>query len=105
MAIDLTQNPEQSLLKLSGELSIYDAAELKDALLYGLLASPVLEVDLSAVQAMDTCVLQVLIAAKHQAQRKGHSLQLVNHSAAMLELLELSGLAAFFGDPVLLTDA
>lgn len=105
MAIDLTQNPQQSLLKLVGELSIYDVAELKDALLYGLLASPVLEVDLSGVQAMDTCVLQALIAAKHQALRKEQSLNLINHSAAMQELLELTGLSAFFGDPVLMTNS
>ena len=93
---------DQQRLPIEGELNIYTAAEWKkrlDALL-GRGAS--LELDLGAVQEVDTAGLQLLIMAKKTATAHNQQLLLSNHSQAVLEVFELCGVAAFFGDPILL---
>jgi anti-sigma B factor antagonist len=88
------------VLRIDGELSIYRAAELKPQILQAVEASPVLEVDLSGVAEFDTAGLQLLLLAKRVAAEKGHTLRLVRHSAAVVDVLQLLDLAAHFGDPL-----
>lgn len=88
--------------RLQGPLTIYSAAERKPELLAGLDAGD-LELDLAEVDELDSAGLQLLVLAKLEAERQGHRLSLCNHSAAVIEVLELSGLSAFFGDPILLS--
>jgi anti-sigma B factor antagonist len=90
-------------LHIEGELSIYRAAELKQALLAALEQCAELEIDLSAVTEIDTAGVQLLIAAKKTAQQKQKELRLVGHSAAVLDVFELFDLGAYFGDPVLMS--
>lgn len=90
-------------LALGGELTIYAAAELKGRLLERLAQSDAVEIDLSRVSDIDTSGLQLLILAKRYAEAKHKDMQLVGHSAPVLALLELYNLAAFFGDPLVLT--
>lgn len=89
-------------LALRGELTIYHAESLKTQLLSGLEKVTELEVDLHEVTVLDSAGIQVLMAAKKEAQRRGHSLRLVGHSRPVLDVFELLNLNAFFGDPVLL---
>uniref|UniRef100_UPI00051C7B7F STAS domain-containing protein n=1 Tax=Aeromonas finlandensis TaxID=1543375 RepID=UPI00051C7B7F len=56
-----------------------------------------------AVSEIDSAGLQLLLVAKKTALQQGSSLALVWHSNAVLELLELCQLSAFFGDPTLIT--
>lgn len=91
-----------SLLRLEGELSIYRAGELKQALLAPLEPSTALEVDLSAVAELDTAGVQLLMLAKKSAQEKQCELRLIAHSPAVLEVLELLNLVAYFGDPLII---
>lgn len=58
---------DQGLLFIEGELTIYRAAELKDALLAAVNHSPVLEVDLAGVTDIDTAGVQLLMLAKRSA--------------------------------------
>jgi anti-anti-sigma factor len=101
MSIELMLEQQQSELLLSGELSIYDVKALKDALSQALAASPLVEVDLSGVDDLDSAVLQTLVAAKLQADRDGRTLRLTGHGEVGRHTLELTGLSAFFGDPEL----
>jgi len=93
---------ENQRLAIEGELSIYTAGEWKKRLddLIGQGGS--LELDLGAVQELDTAGLQLLIMAKKEAAARSQQLLLSNHSQAVLEVFELCGVAAFFGDPILL---
>jgi anti-anti-sigma factor len=89
-------------LALSGAMNVYDAVETKARLLTGLAESPELELDLSAVEEIDSAGFQLLILAKREANRQGKALRLVSHSAAVRDILDFYNMAAFFGDPVII---
>lgn len=85
-----------------GELTIYQAAELKPALFDALAHSDEIEIDLSAVNGIDTSGVQLLMLMKREAVAAGKSLALCGHSAAVLEVFEILNLGGWFGDPQLL---
>jgi anti-sigma B factor antagonist len=103
MAIEFTE--DGGALRLSGELTIYHAAEIKQPLLTMLQAGNELEIDLSGVSEIDTAGFQLLMLAKRETDRTGGKLRLTSHSPAVLELIELYNLAGFFGDPLVITAA
>jgi anti-anti-sigma factor len=89
-------------IAIEGELSIYTAAEWKRRLDDLIGQDGNLELDLGAVQELDTAGLQLLIMAKKEATARGQQLLLSNHSQAVLAVFELCDIAAFFGDHTLL---
>lgn len=91
-----------SVLRIEGEMTIYRAAELKQTLLASLDQAEELEVDLTAVTELDTAGVQILILAKQQALARQRKLRLIAHSPAVLDVLELLNLAAYFGDPLVI---
>ncbi|NKI97315.1 STAS domain-containing protein [Rhizobacter sp. SG703] len=93
------------VLRIEGELTIYRAAELKQTLLAAVAANPAVEVDLSQVSEFDSAGLQLLLLAKREAGAAGRTLRLVDHSPAVVEVLELFDLAAHFGDPLVVGSA
>jgi anti-anti-sigma factor len=93
---------DQCRLKLSGELCIYGAAELKDQLLGQLDQCRQLEINLSEIEEIDSAGLQLLVLLKREAKASGKILTLVSHSAATLEVLELLRMETYFGDPLVL---
>src|SRR5690349_20315605 len=86
-------------LRLEGELDIYAAADLKSALVHALTTADELEIDLAKVSGIDTSGILLLAAAKREALDSGKAMRMVNHSAALVELIELYDLAGWFGDP------
>lgn len=84
-------------------LNIYRALELKQQIDSALHGNEKLELDLAQVSEIDTAGLQLLIFAKREAQRLGKTLAIVAHSPAVRECLDFCNLAAFFGDPVVIT--
>lgn len=91
-------------IALDGEMTIYRAADLKIMVLEALRKTAVLEIDLSGVTELDTAGLQVLMLAKQTAIAGQRELRLLRHSPAVMEILEMLDLVAFFGDAVLLHD-
>lgn len=91
-----------SRLALEGEMTIYNAAAIKEQLLAALNATQDLELDLGQVGEIDTAGCQLLIMAKREAARQGKSLRLVEHSPAVLDVLNFYNVAAFFGDPLVI---
>jgi anti-anti-sigma factor len=89
-------------IAIEGELSIYTAAEWKKRLDDLIGQGGNLELDLGAVQDLDTAGLQLLIMAKKEATARSQQLLLSNHSQPVLEVFELCGMADFFGAPILL---
>lgn len=90
------------LLRIEGEMTIYQAAELKQTLAATLAQCDELEIDLSAVTEIDTAGVQLLISAKKTAQSLQKELHLRGHSAAVLDAFELLDLGAYFGDPLVM---
>ncbi len=101
MANVKNKNQQSGRLVIEGELTIYTALELKDKLLTGLSATEELELDLSSVGEFDAAGLQLLVMIKQEAAVLGKVLHFTGHSPVVLDLLDLSGLAGFFGDPLL----
>jgi anti-anti-sigma factor len=94
--------PQRHRIAIAGELTIYTVMELKDKLLTGLLTTEELELDLSGVGEFDAAGLQLLVMIKQEAAILDKVLCFIGHSPAVVELLDLSGLAGFFGDPLLM---
>ncbi len=102
MANVKNKNQQSGRIAITGELTIYTALELKDQLLAALSVTEALELDLSEVGEIDAAGLQLLVMIKQQAAVSGKALSFTGHSSVVLDLLDLSGLAGFFGDPLLI---
>ncbi len=79
-------------LRITPELTIYGAAELRATLLDALAATPTLALDLTDVCEADSAGVQLLIAARRHAAANGGALELTGHSAVLLDALALLGL-------------
>jgi anti-anti-sigma factor len=95
------QQPSQPMV-IEGELTIYTVTELKDKLLSELAKAEKMALDLSEVSEFDAAGLQLLVTIKKEAEALGKVLEMTGHSPVVVELLDLSGLAGFFGDPLLI---
>ena len=96
----MTVNPQSSeaRLCLDGELTIYRAAELKEAMLAALDRAAALELDLSRVTELDTAGVQLLMLIHQTARVRSKQLRLTAPSPAVLEVFELLRLDSYFGD-------
>ncbi len=81
-----------------GEMTIYTAADWKKQLLAFFAQRGELEIDLSAVEEIDSSGLQLLLMVKKEAGVQGRAIRLFNHSRSVLEALNLCGLNNYLGD-------
>lgn len=93
---------ESHRLAFSGEMTIYQAADQKAALMNAIADTETLELDLTQVSEMDSAGLQLLILFKRETQRQGKAGHIVGHSAAVQELIDFVNLAAWLGDPMVI---
>lgn len=91
------------VLAVTGELTIYTAADWSTQLLPLLTAGGNVTIDLSQVTEMDAAGVQLLMLAKRETLRTAGQLHLSGHSQAVLDTFELCDLAAYFGDPLVLS--
>jgi len=91
--MDITIKHEQAgsecKLSLSGEMSIYSAAELKPRLLAYLQDSQSVSFDLTEVSEMDTAGIQLLWLCHKEATEAGKSLAIAGISPAAMEAVAL----------------
>ncbi len=94
-------------IRISGEMSIYTALELKNKLLdifYHITEVHSIEINLSEVDEIDTAGFQILVLMKNETARRHIALHLVAHSNAVLEIFSLFNVENFFGDPLVLPE-
>lgn len=89
-------------LVLDGPMTIYNTNEVKTQLMNGLQSATTVELDLSNVSELDTAGFQLLVLAKRESQRNGHTLRITAHSPAVREVIDFYNMDAFFGDPVVI---
>ena len=87
------------------DFTIYRVAELKPVLLAVIEEGTRIELDLFAVEHIDSAGCQLLILAKREANAAGKTLAIVAHSRAVQSLIEFYNLAAWFGDPLVVPAA
>lgn len=101
--MDITIAQEQAgtecRLSLSGEMSIYNAAELKPQLLTCLQDAESLALDLTEVTELDTAGLQLLWLCQQEAALTGKAFTITATSAAAMESIALLGLEQPFNLP------
>ena len=90
-------------LRIENEMTIYTATEMKVQLMGLLGKGTEFELDLSHVSELDTAGLQLLILAKRECMAHKGDLRLINHSQAVLSVLDLCNMTQFFGDPVVIS--
>jgi len=102
MTISIEMKGADCHIAVEGEMTIFVAQELKLELQAPLSNASEIEMDLSQVTEIDAAGLQLMLAAKIESIARGIKLRFINHSATVQELLELSDLVGFFGDPIVL---
>lgn len=102
MATNSSPSANALRITVAQDLTIYNAAALKEQLLKALGAADVLELDLSQVAEIDTSGVQLLLLAKREALREGRTLSIVLHSPAVQETIDFLNMAAYFGDPLVI---
>lgn len=86
---------------ISGAITIYDVAELKNQIDEYWHRDDALSLDLAGVSEIDTAGVQLLLALRQAA---GKGLSLKRHSPAVIAIFDLYQLAPLFGDVIVLTD-
>lgn len=76
---------------LSGEIDVNGASDLQDLLQTTVSATPAVDVDLSAVQFIDSTVISALITAQRTALAAGRRLTVVNPTARVHRILNITG--------------
>ncbi len=102
MTISIEMKGAACQIAIEGEMTIFVAQELKLELQAPLSNSSEIEVDLSQVTEIDAAGLQIMLTAKIDSIASQSKLRFINHSPAVQEILELSDLVGFFGDPIVL---
>jgi len=87
---------------LSGELTIYQASDMKPQLLDAISRCTEIELHLADVSEIDTAGLQLLVLIEQEALRTSKHLRLTEHSPAVVDIIQLFDLNGYFGDPVLI---
>ena len=90
MGIQLDINNDKSSLSIDGELTIYSVLQYQKSLVDKFSADKVLEVDLSAVDEIDICGLQLLSAISKQLSDNGSEMKITRASDVVTEALDTS---------------
>ncbi len=99
MGLTILEKGETCRVSLDGDVTVGTAAQLKTALAAAIMEHTETEVDLGAVEEMDTAGLQLMLMAKRCEDK---TVRFINHSAAVLRVLELANLGQQLGDPLLI---
>lgn len=105
MKLILENRTDFLYIEPEGELTIYNAAAIKDQLTPVFSAQQDVEINLSKVTDIDSAGIQLLLLTKRELLTAGRELRLTAHSRTIIELFELYNLSAYFGDPVLIVDS
>ncbi len=100
----LKKEEDKVVLGLSGEITIYEAENIRKSIMDAVFNDKnKIEINLAAVDEIDTCGMQVLMLAKRESERLDKELVLTSHSSPVLELMDVFNLADYFGDPLVLS--
>ena len=89
-------------VNIQEDLTIYNALDVKKKLGKHLGKAPEMELDLSGINEIDSAGLQLFILLKREAKKECRVLRLVAHSPAVMDIIDTYGMAAYFGDPMVM---
>jgi len=88
---------------IEDEMTIYTSLEQKTNLSEYLKPDIHLQINLSQVSDIDSAGLQILLFLKQESITLNFKFSLVEHSQAVVEVLELLNLGGHFGDPIVIS--
>ncbi len=89
-------------IPIEGEMTIFRAQELREAIIPVISGNDEIEIDLSNVTEVDAAGMQLMVSVKLEAILRGKTLRYVGHSKPIMDMIDLSGLGEFFGDQVII---
>lgn len=101
MDLNVINDGNHCHIDVRGEMTISTAAELMRGLGAPLVLFDDIEINLAGVNEIDSAGLQLMLAAKREATAKSKSLRFVDHSHAVVDVLDLCGLAGYLGNPLM----
>jgi anti-anti-sigma factor len=105
MGIKIISKDGNCAVVIEEDMTIYEAVDQKTKLIKALKLkkNKQMEIDLSNVNEMDTAGLQILLLLKQTAEKAKKIVLLIAHSPASLDVIDRYNLAAYFGDPVIIS--
>lgn len=100
MHVDIEELNNFCVIDVKGGAILSYASELKEVLLDSIATHPDIEVRLHEINEIDTAAIQTLWLAKREARQANKTLRYVDHSPAIVELLQIYNLIEEFGDPL-----
>ncbi len=100
MHVDIEELNNFCIVEVKGGVTLSYASELKEVLLESIANHPDIEVRLHDINEIDTAAIQTLWLAKREARQANKTLRYVDHSPAVIELLQIYNLIEEFADPL-----
>jgi anti-anti-sigma factor len=97
MELRTQKNGNTAEVAITGEMNIYNALELKAALVTAVDGAEAVELDLSGVSEFDSSGAQLLLLARKECELAGKKLTLAARSAPVDSVIGLFNLAELFG--------
>ncbi len=82
-------------IALAGEVTVYNAGDVCDRLIAALDETDDVDVDLSQVTEIDSAGVQLIVAAKREAEARHKVMHFSGCSRGVLDVLTLLGLSAY----------
>jgi anti-anti-sigma factor len=92
-------------MPVEGEMTIFVAQELREALMPVITDNDEVEIDLSRVTDVDAAGMQLMLSLKLEAILRSKTLRFVGHSKPVVDMIDLCDLGEFFGDQVIISSA
>jgi anti-anti-sigma factor len=96
MRIDKRQSGRELELEIAGEVTIYSALPLHQAVLTSLAEADTIELDLSGVTELDTAGVQQLLLLAREARARGSRFSVSAQSPATRDVFELYRINSHF---------
>lgn len=100
LSIQHSIKDEECLLTIEGDMTVYHIVEIKNQFLDFLYKCKTIIVDLGSVNEFDSSAAQVFVLIKREAIRLNKTLKCINHSEAVLTVLDLFGLMSMFSEKI-----
>ena len=90
------------VLDVPGDMTIYEAGEIKELFSTVLAEHEKINVNLSNVSEIDSSGIQLMVSLKKDAAEKNKTVNYCSHSQAVIGLLDLFDMTSYFGDPIVI---
>ncbi len=85
-------------VSLAGEVTVFNAGAVRDRLISALEDTDDVDVDLSQVTEIDSAGVQLIVAAKREAEARHKAMHFSGCTPAVLDVVTLLGLSAYLTD-------